>query len=90
MKLQCKVCIIAAILWDVTTVLSHHTEEAHTIDESLNELDQEDPRLINFIQERILITPDPQKKLNLTRKHLSHSVLGGQFGQPYVVDKLYK
>ena len=58
------------------------------IDESLNELDQEDPKLIDVIRQRYLIPPPTDRPLTLpiTGDKLK---LGGQFGQVEEVDKNY-
>ena len=57
------------------------------IDWSLNDLSQDDPRLIKLLQEKYLIEPN-KKALNLTLP-MSASLLKGQFGQPYELDKQF-
>ena len=61
------------------------------IDYSLNSLDQADPRLVQAIKDRFLLLNPPQKwkKLKL-RNPATFKVLKGQFGQPIIVDELYK
>jgi predicted Fe-S protein YdhL (DUF1289 family) len=61
--------------------------ENEIIDWSLNELNQEDPKLIKILQEKYLIRPS-KKQLNLTRPASNRS-LKGQYGQPLLLDEKY-
>ena len=67
------------------------------IDESINELDQEDPKLIKYIQDKLLSPPPLSRNLpedlNLTDFHNGntfYSGLQGQYGQPLFLEKLFK
>ena len=60
------------------------------IDWALNDLEQDDPKLIEILKERYLIPPPSKdKKLNLYG-NASPSHLRGQFGQPFKVDEILK
>ncbi len=64
--------------------------EEGVIDPSLNGLPQDDPELIRALQERFLVPP-PEGNAPINFKGpLGPQVLGGQFGQPYRVDEIYK
>ena len=56
-----------------------------TIDLSLNNLDQDDPRLIKILRDKYLIKPSI-KALNLNNP-MSSNTLNGQFGQPFELDE---
>ena len=59
------------------------------INAELNEYEQDDERLIEILKNDYLVKPDPSKKLWLSQNPTSSS-LGGQFGQPYEIDDMYK
>ncbi len=59
--------------------------EIEDIDWSLNQLSQDDPKLIQILKEKYLIRPN-NKPLNLTRMP-SKNVLNGQYGQPVILDE---
>lgn len=73
---------------ECSTGLDEGVEELR-IDESLNEYDQEDERLIEILKNEYLVSPDSKKSIFLSQKPSSKS-LGGQFGQPYEIDDMYK
>ena len=57
------------------------------LDPSLNLLSQEDPKLVEVLKERYLMKPNG-KKLNLTDP-ANMKNLGGQHGQPYLLEDKY-
>ena len=57
------------------------------LDPSLNLLSQEDPKLVEILKERYLMKPNG-KKLNLTDP-ANMKNLGGQHGQPYLLEDKY-
>ena len=57
------------------------------IDWSLNDLNQDDPKLTEILQEKYLIRPN-KKPLNLSRP-TSNGNMKGQFGQPLILDEKY-
>ena len=64
------------------------------VDPSLNELDQEDPRLVEIIRDELLVhPPNERKELNLepmNDKHKRINNLSGQYGQPMAIEELLK
>ena len=50
------------------------------IDEALNSLEQDDPRLVEAVRERYLVPPSTQP-YNWGKRHRSRLELGGQYGQ---------
>ena len=61
--------------------------ETEEIDWSLNDLSQDDPKLIQILKEKYLIRPN-NKPLNLTNP-VSSKTLKGQYGQPMLIDERY-
>jgi len=61
--------------------------EIEEIDWSLNELSQDDPKLIQILKEKYLIQPN-KKLLNLALSPSSNN-LKGQYGQPMFLDETY-
>ena len=59
------------------------------IDPELNQYEQDDERLIQILRRDYLVPPDPKKKLFLSQP-MSSGKLGGQYGQAYEVDEMYK
>ena len=62
-------------------------EEVGIIDPMLNDLDQEDPKLIELIKEKYLIKPPSEKPYNFNS---SNPNLNGQYGQPVLIEKMLK
>jgi hypothetical protein len=60
-------------------------DKTEVIDWSLNDLRQDDPKLIQILKEKYLIGPN-NKALNLTHPP-SNKALEGQFGQPLYLDE---
>eukprot|EP00095_Tigriopus_kingsejongensis_P007423 maker-scaffold955_size76929-snap-gene-0.16 protein:Tk07423 transcript:maker-scaffold955_size76929-snap-gene-0.16-mRNA-1 annotation:"protein star-like" len=60
-------------------------ESFGAIDESLNSLEQDDPKLIQAIKG--LLIPPSKEMYNLTQK--SKVNFNGQYGQPEIIDKMY-
>ncbi len=61
--------------------------ETEEIDWSLNDLSQDDPKLIQILKEKYLVRPN-NKPLNLTHP-VSSKTLKGQYGQPMLIDEQY-
>ena len=61
--------------------------ETEEIDWSLNDLSQDDPKLIQILKDKYLIRPN-NKPLNLTNP-VSSKTLKGQYGQPMLIDERY-
>merc|ERR1719360_139028 len=57
--------------------------------EDLQGLEQDDPKLIQALKERVLIAPNPKAKLNMT-KPLTQKFLRGQYGQPLEIEEVLK
>ena len=55
-------------------------ETVGLIDEALNSLEQDDPRLVEAVRERYLVPPSTQP-YNWGKRHRSRLELGGQYGQ---------
>ena len=70
-------------------VFQNIVENSGFIDSTLNDLEQDDPRLIEAIKTRFLVRP-PNR--NFSKLHLSgpNPKLDGQFGQPLEIDKLWR
>ena len=60
-------------------------EEVGVIDESLNNLEQDDPKLVQILKEKYLIPPS-QEAYNFSKK--AHLDLRGQFGQPLLIEHM--
>ena len=58
-------------------------------DEALNDYDQDDPRLVEFIRDKILVGPSPPEvPYDFPRPSFPHSgFIAAQYGQPTVVDE---
>lgn len=70
-------------------VLEDDIEETDIYPE-LNDLDQEDPVLIQALRERVLVKPPDPRVTPILYGKGSHKSLQGQFGQPIEVDKILK
>ena len=90
MKCFCKVFLVVLRLTFAYCEVENDEMEETDIYPELNDLDQEDPVLIQALRERILVRPpDPRVKPNLYGSGSAKS-LQGQFGQPIEVDKILK
>jgi hypothetical protein len=67
--------------------ISNDNIETEEIDWSLNDLSQDDPKLIQILKQKYLVRPN-KKPLNLTHP-VSSKTLKGQYGQPMLIDEQY-
>jgi hypothetical protein len=72
---------------DKKCLINEDNIEIEEIDWSLNDLSQDDPKLIQILKEKYLIQPN-KKPLNLTNPPSSNK-LKGQYGQPIFLDEKY-
>jgi hypothetical protein len=68
-------------------LISNENIETEDIDWSLNDLNQDDPKLIQILKDKYLIGPN-NKTLNLAHP-VSSRTLKGQYGQPMLIDEKY-
>lgn len=82
----------ASELCDADASNDQSIEEPIPIDWTLNTLEQDDPKLIKTLKDKYLVPrPDQNKEpLNIRDQFKSAKALGGQFGQAYAVDDIFK
>lgn len=94
---KCAIILItSALILGVTSTSQEHCHREDVeciararfgeIDESLNNLEQDDPKLIEAIKTKYLIPPS-KEMYNFTNK--GNMNFGGQYGQPLIIDKMF-
>ena len=90
MKCFCKVFLVVLRLNFAYCEVENDDMEETDIYPELNDLDQEDPVLIQALREKILVKPPDPRVNPILYGSGSAKSLQGQFGQPIEVDKILK
>jgi len=84
---QDSVILTLMVLSHLRAVYTCPKLKEEVLDPSLNLFSQEDPQLIEILKEKYLVKPSG-KKLNLSDP-VNLKNLGGQHGQPYLLEDKY-
>ena len=87
--------MLVKLVWIVVHLSNFCLCKEIIINEAINDIDQEDPRLVQYIKEHLLEPPpkNPEKLNETVPRHYkgleSYSALVGQYGQPLFLEGLF-